>query len=92
MQLLRPILRADFTVCDTYTYVPDAPLDCSISAFGGLQDPVVTCESIAAWRDQTIGAFSMRMLAGGHFFLQTSPALLPALIGQELGRAARLVS
>jgi len=46
MALLQPLLRADFAVCDTYTYVPDDLLTCPISAFGGLQDPLVSCPSI----------------------------------------------
>ena len=92
MALLQPILRADFAVCDTYTFVPDKPLSCPISAFGGLQDPLVTCPSIAAWRDQTAGAFAMRMVPGGHLFLQASPALLPMLLAGELAPTARRAS
>src|SRR5262245_34574163 len=38
MQLLLPVLRADFAVCETYTYTEEPPLECPISVFGGLQD------------------------------------------------------
>lgn len=36
---LRNPLRADFELCEQYAYTPGAPLDCPISAFGGLSDP-----------------------------------------------------
>ena len=39
MQFFLPVLRADFAVCETYTYTAKTPLTCPISVFGGLQDP-----------------------------------------------------
>ena len=76
MQLLLPIIRADFAVCETYGYTAREPLPCPISVFGGLQDPRVSYEELAAWRDQTCSAFSHRMFPGGHFFLHGAQALL----------------
>lgn len=68
MRLILPALRADLTLIETYTYFPDVPLSCPITAFGGLTDTRVTRAEIAAWRDQTSGAFTLRMVPGGHFF------------------------
>ena len=34
-----PILRADFTLVETYAYADEAPLDCPITAFGGRLEP-----------------------------------------------------
>ncbi|MGH8612918.1 MAG: thioesterase II family protein [Gammaproteobacteria bacterium] len=80
MQLLIPTLRADFAVCENYTYATDAPIDCSISAFGGLQDREVSRERLEAWRDQSRASFSLRMFPGDHFFLHTAePALLETI-------------
>jgi medium-chain acyl-[acyl-carrier-protein] hydrolase len=94
MELLGVILRADFAVCDTYSYVPDAPLNCPLSVFGGLQDPEVGADQLDAWRAQTIAPFSRHMFPGGHFFLQHNPALIPGLLARDLevtaGRHARL--
>ena len=69
MRLMLPILRADFKVAQTYAYVPDAPLDCSITAYGGLQDPQATRQDLEAWREQTTASFSVKMFQGDHFFL-----------------------
>jgi len=76
MQLLLPVLRADFAVLETYRYEPASPLECPIAAFGGLQDPEVACETLEAWRQQTRSDFSLQMLPGDHFFLHTSQSLL----------------
>jgi medium-chain acyl-[acyl-carrier-protein] hydrolase len=80
LQLLVPILRADFAVCETYVYRAEPPLACPISAFSGLGDDYVDREELEAWREQTMGAFSIRMFPGDHFYLNTArPYLLQAL-------------
>ena len=47
MQLLLPMLRADFAVIETYVYVPEPPLNCPITAFSGWQDRKVSFDLIA---------------------------------------------
>ncbi len=84
LELIVPILRADFTLCETYRYEPDRPLDCPLSAFGGLEDPYVSREDLEAWREQTTGSFSVRMFPGDHFFLNTARPLLLGAIAREL--------
>lgn len=84
MQLLLPTLRADFAVLETYGYTPEPPLDCSITAFGGLQDPNVRCEGLEAWREQTNTAFSLEMFPGDHFFLYTAQSALLQSLSQAL--------
>lgn len=86
MQLLLPTFRADLTLYETYSYVPEAPLECSISAFGGLEDPNMTSDTLAAWSQQTQKPFTMTMLPGGHFFLVGSRAALLQGIAQDLLR------
>jgi surfactin synthase thioesterase subunit len=79
-----PVLRADFALRETYMYSTEPPLNCFISSFGGLQDQRVSRSDLEAWRDQTSGAFTLRMFPGDHFFLNTTqPSLLGAL-SQEL--------
>jgi len=84
MQLLLPALRADFAVIETYAYIPESPLDCPITAFGGLQDREVSCDHLEAWREQTHAAFSLQMLPGDHFFLHSAQPLLLQSLSQEL--------
>lgn len=92
MRLLLPTLRADFTVLETYVYAPEPPLDCSITAFGGLQDCQVSCEHLEAWRGQTNATFSLQILPGDHFFLHSVQPLFLQVLFQKLERLANTVS
>jgi medium-chain acyl-[acyl-carrier-protein] hydrolase len=82
MEILTPILRADFAVLETYIYTREAPLNCPISVFGGLQDKEVQLEELEAWREQTFNSFSLKMLPGDHFFIHSSQTFFPELIQQ----------
>ena len=84
MQIMIPVLRADFAVYETYSYSAEPPLDCCISGFGGLQDHRVGRGDLEAWRDQTNVSFSLRMFPGDHFFLNTIQTLLLQILSHEL--------
>lgn len=84
MRLMVPLLRADFSVVETYRYTPDAPLDCQITALGGLQDAHVSRPELEAWQEQTTASCNVRMIPGNHFFVQTEQALLLRLVTREL--------
>jgi medium-chain acyl-[acyl-carrier-protein] hydrolase len=79
MELMMPLLRADFALVDTYEYRPEPPLECGITAYGGSQDQEVSREELEAWRPQTISEFQLRILPGGHFFIQEPEELLASL-------------
>ena len=83
-QIMLPLLRADFAVYETYEYSTEPPLNCPISAFGGLQDHRVSRGDLEAWRDQTNVSFSLRMFPGDHFFLNTTQPVLLRALSQEL--------
>jgi medium-chain acyl-[acyl-carrier-protein] hydrolase len=87
MEYMLPILRADFSICDTYEYTEAAPLECPISVFGGLQDTDVPRQNLEGWREQTSSTFSLRMLPGNHFFLHSNETLLLNLLAIQLGQA-----
>jgi medium-chain acyl-[acyl-carrier-protein] hydrolase len=76
LQLLIPILRADFEVCETFEYAEEQPLACPIAAFSGTEDVDVTLDDIAAWSNETTGSFSLQMFPGDHFYLLDRPAAL----------------
>jgi len=86
MQIMLPLLRADFAVYETYGYLTEPPLNCPISAFGGLQDHRVSRGDLEAWREQTSVSFSLRMFPGDHFFLNTTQPVLLQALSQELVR------
>lgn len=84
MNLFLPLLRADFAVCETYVYAGETPLDCPITAFGGVQDGKVSRKELAAWRNQTSGSFNLYMFPGNHFFLQSERALFLQVLTRAL--------
>lgn len=84
LQFMMSVLRADFEVVETYSYVSGPPLSCGISVFGGLGDGETSRERLTPWREHTTGSFSLSMLPGDHFFLHTSESLLFRLISQKL--------
>jgi medium-chain acyl-[acyl-carrier-protein] hydrolase len=89
MSLVLPSVRADFAVAETYTYTAELPLECSISVFGGAEDPEVSREELAAWEQQTRAKFTLRILPGNHFFLlQRGRSELLRAIGRDLGGIA----
>jgi medium-chain acyl-[acyl-carrier-protein] hydrolase len=84
LQLVLPLLRADFAATQTYRYAEGPPLGRPLTAVGGLQDEEVTREHLAPWRETTTGAFSLHMLPGDHFFLHTSRDMLLDIITRHL--------
>ena len=84
MEIFSPIIQADFAVCRSYEYTPEPPLECPITAFGGLEDEDAGRECVEGWGAQTTGQFRLRMLPGGHFFINnTGPTILDT-IAREL--------
>jgi medium-chain acyl-[acyl-carrier-protein] hydrolase len=69
IEVFLPLLRSDMRLYETYVYHHETPLDCPISAFGGLEDEEVSREELAAWSDQTRSRFNIQMFPGDHFFL-----------------------
>src|SRR5664279_941119 len=84
MELILPRLRADLAVCETYSYRPEAPLPCSITALGGTSDPEVDRDDLQAWSEQTSSAFSFHTFPGGHFFPQTAHQLVLRVLTEDL--------
>jgi medium-chain acyl-[acyl-carrier-protein] hydrolase len=86
MNLLLPLLRADFSVYETYSPAPDAPFDIPMSALGGLEDEDATRDELDAWREHTTKSFVLRMFPGNHFFLHSARTKLLGSVLQDLGR------
>lgn len=86
MNVMLPILRADLTLCETYVYTPEPPLDCPIVVFGGEQDSMVSVQELQEWRNQTRSACTLHILPGDHFFLQNQQHLLLVTLSRLMSR------
>lgn len=86
LELLLPVLRADFELIQTYEYVDRPRLKCPITVLGGIADKDVSREHLEAWREQSSGPFRICLFSGNHFFLQTEEKLVLQTITEQLRR------
>ncbi len=86
LELLLPAVRADYEAVETYAFTAREPLECPVVALVGDADPNVTVEQAAAWREQTTGAFDLRVLPGGHFALADRQEAVAALVAARLAQ------
>lgn len=88
MRLLLPVLRADFALSEGYGRAAGDPLECPITAFGGIRDPDVSAAELSAWREHTVGRCRVQLFDGDHFYLHTAqPQLIDAIRDALLARA-----
>jgi surfactin synthase thioesterase subunit len=70
-ELLLPLLRADLTLCETYTYRAEAPLPCPVTALAGSDDDSVDERELAEWRQHTCAEFELHLFAGApHLYVR----------------------
>lgn len=84
MALVLPILRADFSLNETYTYTTRPRLSIPLTVFGSPTDADASESELNAWREQAGGAFRLQMFPGGHFFLHPQAESLLREIAREL--------
>lgn len=84
MQLMLPTLRADFALRDRYVYRDEPPLNCSITAFGGMNDQHVSGADLRAWRRHTRERFQLWLFQGDHFFLKSAQETMLETVCSEL--------
>lgn len=87
MEMILPIVRADFALIEAWREIPGAPLDLPITAFCGESDATATVEEMDSWRGHTLGKFTLHTLPGDHFFLQSAEPALLDLMTRELTQA-----
>lgn len=84
MQLVLPVIRADFSIAANYAYRPGPTLDIPITVLCGKQDPHVQAEHVSKWQAETTGACSVHWFDGDHFFIDSARSTVLARINAEL--------
>jgi medium-chain acyl-[acyl-carrier-protein] hydrolase len=80
MDLLMPIMRADFLAAQTYSETQPTTLLAPIVACAGDRDPRVRQDEVQGWRQCTMANFSAHVLPGDHFFPFASPQEFLSLV------------
>ncbi len=84
LDLYLPLLRADFKVNDTYSYVKrEAKLDCDITVINGRQDDM-SITDITEWNLHTSENCKFFMMDGGHFFINDKTEDIIKIINHTL--------
>jgi len=83
MELLLPMLRADFEAFESYQPTSHQ-LRCPIIAFGGLDDPRTGQEQLEGWDILTNARFKSQYFPGDHFFITNHKTEVIASINSEL--------
>ena len=84
MDMMLPTIRADFALRDRYVYREEPPLNCSITAFGGMSDQHVSGADLRAWRQHTRERFKFWLFQGDHFFLRSAQETMLESLFSEL--------
>ncbi|MFC8520959.1 thioesterase II family protein [Streptomyces sp. NPDC057257] len=69
IELFTPVLRADFTLSETYEALPGPPLACPLWVSAGTDDPMVDDAGLRDWENHGSGDVRIEWLPGGHFLL-----------------------
>jgi len=86
MDLIIPIIRADFSILETYKYYEEKPLDLPITVYAGTEDIRTTPDELEAWRRHTTASVAVRNFSGDHFFLQSVRDVVLQALSEDLSR------
>lgn len=81
-----PMLRADFSIDETYYSSLVIQLQCPIIAFCGEDDREVSVEEMKAWEEYTENSFDYCVFPGGHFFIREREEDVIQTIAERLWR------
>lgn len=85
MELFLPIIRADYQVIETFTYVVKTdPIRCDLSILTAVDDPDLKEKGVLEWRMHTIRTCKFYAFQGGHFFLNEHSEQIIAIIHEAL--------
>jgi len=81
IDLFLPILRADFTITETYRHAPRPALRIPLLILGGEHDPMVAPAELSHWLALTTAPSRIETFPGSHFYLnQHRDALVDRLV------------
>ncbi|MFY1636774.1 thioesterase II family protein [Solwaraspora sp. WMMB335] len=80
LAMVLPVLRADYQAVETYRAAPADRLRAPVAVLIGDADPRVPVAEADRWRTHTDGPTALRVLPGGHFYLDNQHDRVAAAI------------
>ncbi|HEY0055302.1 MAG TPA: thioesterase domain-containing protein [Pedobacter sp.] len=68
LDFFEPILRADFTVSESYRHTLTSPFDIPMTVITGSEEDM-EIDEINLWQQETTEPIDFKVLSGGHFFI-----------------------
>jgi len=84
VDLMLPILRADFKLHDNYRFTQREKLTATMTVLGGTQDPTYDSAELARWSELTTGETELIFFRDGHFFTERFQAEIADIINQKI--------
>ena len=84
MDLMIPIIRADFAADESYLDSRKTPLALDLSIYRGKSDTHVPYKQLCAWADTTTGSTTTHTFTGDHFYLNDLRSGLFDVLQEEL--------
>ena len=84
MEMLLPVLRADFALCEQYRMRQLQLLRTPITTLAGIEDEEIPAPDVQEWKRLTSGSFHSVQFPGDHFFIRRNEASIVHLIRDEL--------
>ena len=69
LDLMLPIIKNDYKLCETYQYADKERLNIPFQVFGGKEDKDVKFDHLEEWSNLTSSECNIEMLDGDHFFI-----------------------
>ena len=85
MDILLPMIRADYAIAETWLPGPEARVHVPLTAVGGWSDADVHPRAVEGWGRHTDADFAWHMVEGGHFFLHERPHTMQPILEPILG-------
>lgn len=84
MEVLMPMLRADFRLSERYQLIHNTVLPISITALYGDNDPYANYEATKGWSRHSSREYKHIKFVGGHFFINDSGDLLKSVVRETI--------
>jgi medium-chain acyl-[acyl-carrier-protein] hydrolase len=89
IEIVLPILRADFRANDSYFQPADVCIKAPITTISGRGDPATSHGRDEAWSERTSGCHKLVSVDGGHFFILEEPEITFDHIDDVLASSTR---